>query len=39
MPPATYMAEKQAEQNAYQIVSKVVKARLPKGCSFDKVGT
>ena len=39
MPPTTYMIEKQAELDAYQIVNKVVKARLPKGCSFDKVST
>ena len=39
MSPTTYMTEKQAEIDAYQIVNKVVKARLPKGCSFDKVST
>ena len=39
MPPTTYMIEKQAELDAYQIVNKVVKARLPKGCYFDKVST
>ena len=39
MPPTTYMIEKQAELDAYQIVNKIVKTRLPKGCSFDKVST
>ena len=39
MSPTTYMAEKQAGHIAYEIVKKVVKARLPKGCSFDKVST